>query len=229
MNPDEYAVGEGFIDHLERKKRLGQYYSGINLAKLLCALSINNKVKSAIDPMAGKGDMLQGCINLGIDKNRTYGIEIDPLAYEDISSKNINHKNNFINSNVFDSRKTSRLTSRHWDLVITNPPYVRYQSLKKSAGNSSSIPSGDDVRDGLRSIISKNRDLSEEDMSIFTTLVENYSGLSDLAVPSWILCASMVKKGGVLAMVLPESWLSRDYATPVNYILMRMFDIKYII
>ena len=46
-----------------------------------------------------------------------------------------------------------------------------------------------------------------------------------MAVPSWILCASLVKAGGILAMVVPETWLNREYAKPIQYLLLKAFDV----
>lgn len=46
-----------------------------------------------------------------------------------------------------------------------------------------------------------------------------------MAVPSWILCASIVKLGGYMAMVVPETWLNRDYALPIHYLLLRCFEV----
>ena len=60
-------------------------------------------------------------------------------------------------------------------------------------------------------------------------MVSGYSGLADLAVPSWILCAAMVSIGGRLALVVPESWLTRNYATIVHYLLLRWFRIEHVV
>lgn len=40
-----------------------------------------------------------------------------------------------------------------------------------------------------------------------------------------VLCASLVKAGGILAMVVPETWLNREYAKPIQYLLLKTFDV----
>src|SRR5690606_31264697 len=45
----------------------------------------------------------------------------------------------------------------------------------------------------------------------------------------WILCAALVRQGGRLALIAPESWLSRDYATVVHYLLFRWFEIEFVV
>jgi hypothetical protein len=154
-------------------------------------------------------------------------VEIDPIAKSSCAERA--PWSSSILGNAFDLETIGRLGSNVWDLVITNPPYVRFQTLSKSAGSGFRLPSGDEVRNGLLEIVGANSSLDSEDRALFSELVSAYSGLADLAVPSWLLCATMCAPGGKLALVLPESWLSRDYAAIVQYLLLRWFRIKYIV
>lgn len=47
---------------LERNKRLGQFFSGEEIGRLLVSLSLYLKpnIKSVIDPMLGTGDLIYG-------------------------------------------------------------------------------------------------------------------------------------------------------------------------
>lgn len=214
---------------VHKRKRLGQYFSGAKLAKLLSKIAFQKNIKTVIDPMAGCGDMLNGCLTIGVSHKNLFGIEIDSSAYIKLKEAGFENKDNFLNCDSFDSSRASAFTAKHWDLVITNPPYVRYQLLRHADTYDENIPNSEEVRKGLIKTIESNLFLSATEKKIFQILAKSYSGLSDLAVPSWLLCASMVKSGGTLAMVLPESWLTRDYAIPVNYLLMRLFKLKYIV
>jgi hypothetical protein len=60
-------------------------------------------------------------------------------------------------------------------------------------------------------------------------LANNYSGHSDLAVPSWLLAGALVARGGYLGIVAPQSWMSRDYAVPVLVMLRRFFRIHHLV
>ncbi len=122
-----------------------------------------------------------------------------------------------------------KLPRLQWDLVIANPPYVRYQSTSKGTGKDYALPNAVEVRNGLIANIGLLPALDDTDKELFTKLAHSYSGLADLAVPSLILCAGLVAPGGRLALVVPESWLSRDYATVAHYMLLRWFDIEYIV
>lgn len=221
------AAGEGFNGEAERRKRLGQYFTGISLARLLAALAGAEKAASIVDPMVGSGDMLAACMELGA-KPRTLGaVDIDPVALK-ICSERV-PKAGCILGSAFDPNILSRLPHLHWDLVITNPPYVRYQSMARGAGRGFKLPSALEVRNGLLKVLAGLPAMDDEDRALFTKMASGYSGLADLAVPSWILCAALVAPGGSLALVVPEAWLSRDYATVVHYLLLRWFKIEFIV
>lgn len=221
------AIREGFANEDERRKRLGQYFTGGQLARLLAELAAAGDAQSVIDPMAGSGDMLVACGRNSPQKRVFGAVEIDPIAAATCSERAPWAVS--VLGSAFDAATLSMLPARRWDLVITNPPYVRYQSLAKSAGSKFSLPSGVEVRNGLLSVLGECDSLDSEDRALFRELVSGYSGLADLAVPSWILCAALCAPGGTLALVLPESWLSRDYASVVQYLLLRWFRIKYVV
>ena len=69
------------------------------------------------------------------------------------------------------------------------------------------MPSAQEIRENLIVQIGRTSYLSDEEKALFLQLAKNYSGLSDMAVPAWLLCAALVKKDGYLAMVVPETWL----------------------
>ncbi len=202
------------------KKRYGQYFSGAKVADLLTSLLPRDAViESAIDPMAGVGDLL--CPILPKVKN-ILAIEIDaPIAVrcaENLPTSRV------LNEDAFSCAEA--ITPYGWDLVITNPPYVRYQLQGDVDGT---IDSSKGIRKKLCKQIENLQHLTVEDKILLLRLAKNYSGLSDMAVPSWILCAALVKMGGLLAIVVPDTWLSREYAAPVQYMLTKCFDILAIV
>lgn len=211
----------------ERRKRLGQYYTGLGLGRLLAALAQADKAKTIIDPMVGSGDLLASCLEIGANPKLLAGVEIDALA-RDVCQSRLPVASCILGS-AFDPGVISMLPVQSWDLVIANPPYVRYQSFSDRADIAHALPSAMQIRTGLLQSLQRLTDLDDEDKRIFAHLVSGYSGLSDLAVPSIILCAGLVKQGGRLALVVPESWLSRDYATIVHYLLFRWFDIEFVV
>jgi len=218
------------IDHIreaERRKRLGQYFSGVGLARLLGKLAQADKAQSIIDPMAGIGDMLAGCLALGARPKQLSAVEIDPLV-ETTCARRLPEAGCVL-GNAFSTSTLLKLPNREWDLVITNPPYVRYQSMTLAGDAGGNCPSAIEVRSNLIESLEQMTALDEIDKRLFRAIARGYSGLADLAVPSWILCAAMVTLGGRLALVVPESWLSRDYAVIVQYLILRWFRIEHIV
>ena len=186
--------------------------------------------RSVVDPMAGTGDMLAAVRASGGGQAQLMGIEIDPRVvsicmdrFQDTAGTNVHRGDAFVEATW------SLRMADGWDLVITNPPYVRYQRGKYTSIGELTIPSADDVRHTLADFVTRSHHLTAEERRVFRRLSDSYSGLADLAVPSWILCASLVGVGGKLAMVVPDTWLSRDYALPVLYLLRRFFDIEVLV
>lgn len=205
---------------ISRKKRYGQFFSGRKVADLLVNLIPQEAViQTVIDPMVGAGDMLTASRQKYKSAKLFRGIDIDLTAIE-VAKKEVDFAELYA-EDAFSSKEV--YLNGGWDLVITNPPYVRYQILSQNTG--SELPSGDEVRSRLLNNIKKNKTLKKAEKIFYSTITEKYSGLSDLAVPSWILCASLVAENGYLAMVVPENWLNRDYATIVQYMLMKNFKI----
>ncbi len=216
-----------FSTEAERQKRLGQYFTGTSLGRILAALAKVDEVGSAIDPMAGSGDLLVASTELSTSLLDIAALDIDPMALR--ACKQRLPGANCFEGSAFDPRILAKLQRKEWDLVIANPPYVRYQSLTKGSRKDLHLPNAVEIRNGLLSEIEMLSSLDEADKQLFGRMASGYSGLADLAVPSWILCAGLVALGGRLAIVVPESWLSRDYAAVVHYLLLRWFEIEFVV
>lgn len=207
-----------------RKKQLGQYFTDQRVGRLLASLGDVSSAKSIIDPMVGSGNLLQACLSLGAAPDQLVGVELDPLAYASASSALQGTENlNLILGDAFEIT----LPKPQFDLVITNPPYIRYQSKAKIEGVS--VPTSAGVRSGLIRAIKSRAGLSEADKTSLLRAARKYPGTSDIAVPAWILSASLVKEGGVLAIIVPQTWMSRNYAQAVRDLLDEMFSIEVIV
>lgn len=207
------------ISTFSHQKRFGQYFSGDKVAALLSLLLPQGlQYSSIIDPMVGKGDLLSAVIAKATKNVQMLGVEIDePVA---VACRKRLPQADIICEDAFQSKAV--ITEKGWDLVITNPPYVRYQLQND---DNSVMPTGNAIRDNLFTLLNQLSYIDAEEKQLLLQIAQNYSGLSDMAVPSWILCASLVKAGGILAMVVPETWLNREYAKPIQYLLLKTFDV----
>lgn len=207
-----------------RKKALGQYFSGRGIGRLLAALAGAEKARRIIDPMVGSGDLLASCIEVGASPDSLVGLDLDPLAVEQ-AERALRAAPGLSLSvgNAF----AADYSESQFDLVITNPPYIRYQSQGGVEGID--IPLAAQVRAGLVGLIQSRPNLAPTDRESLLRAARSYPGTADLAVPAWILSAALVSEGGVLAMVAPQTWLSRKYAQVVRELLDEMFDVEYLV
>ena len=211
---------------LTKEKLLGQYYSGQSIPKLLYDLLHDKEsIATMIDPMCGVGDMFSPFREHKVSLN---GVEIDADAYGkahlDYPGANIKL------ANAFSSEAMMGYCLDGYDVVMTNPPYVRYQLVdagKQVLNDKWMGLSG--IKAALTRYARITRTITDEEKKLMMSAIDSISGLSDLAIPSWLLCMMLVRMGGQLAIVMPSSWLTREYSKSVAHLLMSMFSIDYII
>jgi hypothetical protein len=121
---------------------------------LLGAISLNPAASSIIDPMAGHGDLLDAVAERaarnGQQLAQIHGVEIDPptavLCRERMEGWRHRVGNLAIRAgDAFDPRLAQTYLVEGYDLVIANPPYVRYQTLAAQNGNIPQL-SPDEIR-----------------------------------------------------------------------------------
>jgi hypothetical protein len=213
-----------------RNKRLGQYFTGMELAKVLShiAFKINPKINTVIDPMLGLGEMLLATSEIS-DTIKAYGIELDNKLKVQLTDR-FNNGQQLVFGNVFEPKTISQLKENQFNLVITNPPYVRPLNQKEACEFEDFIaPSNSQIRADLISSLETNPSLLGDERDYLIHLSKSYSGLSDLSVPSIIQCTALTKNDGVLALVIPESCLTREYSICTLLTLFKLFDIKVIV
>ena len=222
MAPSRYKMRPA-----DERKALGQYFSGPDLGRLLATISRAGEANSIIDPMAGIGDLLSGCIASGARPSLIAGVDIDPHAVDELKVRLPRALG--LAGSAFDPAILSRLPTLSWDLVIANPPYVRYQRSVGRGNGDIAAATHAETRARLATLLELLPALDREDRRLFKALALGYSGLADLAVPCWLLCAGLVKMNGRLAIIVPQSWLSRDYSSAVQYLLSRWFEVEVVV
>jgi hypothetical protein len=201
------------ISSRDERKALGQTFTGQKTARLLAALAWRTGTRRVLDPMAGTGDLLAACAEID-GRLKMFGVEIDLETAQQCAGR-LDGVIRQADAFAVDTWRDVLLQGL-FDLVIANPPYVRYQALANGARDP------DRIRSALLRIA---RDLAPaQEVAIWEKLVRAYSGLADLSVPSWLLCGLLTKPGGILALVVPQTWLNRDYARVVRYAFQRFFQ-----
>ena len=213
---------------VQTRKTLGQFFTGIRLGRMLAHLALEEGTRRVLDPMAGSGDLLDAVCEVAISRGGVVdsldAIEVDP-ALAMMCKRRLSHISTkagasiqVLSADAFDHAIHRQFPGDGYDLVITNPPYVRYQAISDRA---------DEVRHRLQQIVSQR--LRGSDRDIWQTLAASYSGLADLSIPAWLLCGLLVRPGGRLAIVAPATWRSREYSDVIRYLLLRCFSLELVI
>ena len=211
-----------------QRKELGQYFTGMPLGRLLAHLAISSNTHTILDPMAGSGDLLlathEAALSTGTELECLDAIEIDSSAAS-ICNDRLMHSSvsafvapHIVCGDAFCLNSLESITRKSYDLVITNPPYVRHQLLNER---------GSQVRGGL--MRATKRLLSYPATRTWDVLSSGYSGLADLSVPACLLSALLVRPGGCIALVIPATWRSRTHFEVIRYLLLREFTIEVIV
>lgn len=217
-------TSEPYTDEGARKKRLGQFFTGRTVGRLLAALAHAESADRVIDPMVGSGDLLAACLEIGAQPTTMVGIDIDPLALGK-AEQALNGRPGV--ELILGDAFSARLPAAEFDLVITNPPYIRYQ--QRANLHDLSLPSHLAARTGLLNSIHERVIKDSKFREHLLYAAKQYPGTADIAVPAWILSASLVREGGVLAAVVPAAWLSRRYARAVRQLLDLAFDLEFVV
>lgn len=211
-----------------QRKELGQFFTGMPLGRVLAALAVEAETQCVLDPMAGSGDLLDASREIAAARG-TRLLRLDAIEVDDATAAMCETRlrcvamgddvvPSVVCGDAFLPSTHGTLPDSGYDLVITNPPYVRYQSLNGR---------GAKVRSGLSDILAQR--LSDTAQEIWRTLTDGYSGLADLSVPAWLLSALLVRPAGRLALVVPATWRSRAYADVIRYLLLRCFRLELVV
>lgn len=210
-----------FMKTTERKiKLLGQFFSGSLVANVIAHFIKPQAGLSVLDPMCGIGDLLLPYCNIA----DVYGIEIDSSLFEQLKLRKLDSRVKFANS--FDTETLLSLSKSGYDVVITNPPYIRKEYLKCAESHQLSL---EQIKANLILFVGHVTNLTRAEKNEVVETIAMISGLADIAVMAWILCMVLVKKNGYLGIVVPNSWLTREYAKPVKKLLLSLFHVEVII
>ena len=116
------------INEASKEKLRGGFYTPKDIADFILKWAINgNKEMDILEPSCGDGVFLQIMKEKNIPYNSISAVEFDETEYQKALS--IDLENSFI---VNDDFHNYCLTTRDkFDLIIGNPPYIRYQYFSK--------------------------------------------------------------------------------------------------
>ncbi len=117
-----------------KQKLRGAYYTPQKLANAMVRLFASENIDTVLEPSCGDGVFLDALKETGLlDKvSRVEAVEIETPEAQKVSDRyKDTPKVKVINRDFFDFYKEA-LGKKTFDLILGNPPYIRYQYLKES-------------------------------------------------------------------------------------------------
>jgi len=179
------------IKEASKEKLRGGFYTPEPIASFILkwAFNSNNKQSDILEPSCGDGVFLKGIKEGGFKYNSVTAIELDEVEAE--KSKMIDlHKADIINTDFHDYCIN---TQKRFDLIIGNPPYIRYQYFDKEQQDSAS--------------------------KIFDKANLKYSKLTNAWVSFVVGSSLLLKEEGKIGFVLPAEILQVTYAQTLREFL----------
>ena len=188
-------------DAPEQRKGRGAFFTPPELADAMSFWAIRDRGDRVLEPSFGEGSFLisagerlgeLSASRSGASQLCGFELHLDSL---EAATRKLNDKG--IKASLACADFMEQRPQRLFDVVIGNPPYVRFQSL------------GSQRRSRYRALA------KSEGVEL--------SGLSSLWAPFIIHAVQFLKKGGRAAFVLPAELLTVNYAAPVRSYLLDSF------
>lgn len=160
------------------KNKLGQYFTPQNICDLMVRMSNSPKSGSVLEPSSGTGAFLDALDRAGFEN--VFGVEIDP---------NLAHHSKY---QVDCSSFITWSSEAKFDLIIGNPPYIRWKDLEEE------------------------QKLELTGHRLFGEMVNS---LSDYLLPFIALSIEKLKPGGELIFITPSFWLQTKHSSALRRFL----------
>jgi adenine-specific DNA-methyltransferase len=184
-----------FIQDASEEKLRGGFYTPENVASFILKWAVNgNKNYDVLEPSCGDGVFLEQIKKNNFDCKTVTAIELDSIE------ANKARKIRLRNCNVLtkDFLKFCNSTTKKFDLIIGNPPYIRYQYF--------------------------NKDQREEAEKIFKKSNLKYSKLTNAWVSFIVGSSLLLKDKGKIGFVIPAEILQVSYAKQLRDFLAHFYN-----
>ena len=183
------------IKEASKEKLRGGFYTPEPIASFVLKWALNgNKQLDILEPSCGDGVFLEEIQKGDYEYNSVTAIEFDEVEAK--KSKKIGlDKTNVINADFHDFCIN---TKQKFDLVVGNPPYIRYQYFDKEQQEFAS--------------------------NIFDKAKLKYSKLTNAWVSFVVGSSLLLKEKGKIGFVLPAEILQVSYAQPLREFLAHFYN-----
>jgi len=183
------------INEITKEKLRGGFYTPNSIAAFILKWGFNgSKENDVLEPSCGDGIFLKEIRDGGYQYRSVTAVEVDPVEAEKTRKIPIS------NSNVItsDFHEFCLKTNQRFDLVIGNPPYIRYQFFDR-----------------------KQQKAAED---IFIKAYLRYSKLTNAWVSFVIGSSLLLKEKGKIGFVLPAELLQVSFAQQLREFLAHFYN-----
>lgn len=178
-----------------KEKLRGAYYTPLILAEKMIEFFVKDKnIRSILEPSCGDGVFIDAALEQGVlaDSKSMTAVEIEKDETDKLSVKYASNGNiHIINRDFFDFYREN--AHNKYDLIVGNPPYIRYQYLMESQ------------RTEMSEILISNGMKSNK-------LINAWVGFI-------VACVQMLSDNGKIAFVIPAEILQVVYAEDLRFFL----------
>ena len=196
------------IENIDSKKLRGGYYTPQAITDFICKWAITKPTQKVLEPSCGDGNFIESAIQrfkeLGVPNNKLFGLikGIEIIEGEAAKSKERAAKYGLNSTTIVHSDFFNYISNAngeaHFDVVIGNPPFIRYQNFP------------------------------EEHREIAFKMMEEMdlrpNKLTNIWVPFLVISASKLNRFGKLAMVIPAELFQVKYAAETRVFLSKFFS-----
>ncbi len=178
-----------------KEKLRGAYYTPLTLAEKMIDFFVKDKnIRSILEPSCGDGVFIDAALEQGLlaDGKSMTAVEIEKDETDKLSVKYASNSNiHIINRDFFEFYRENK--HNKYDLIVGNPPYIRYQYLMES----------------------QRTEMSE--------ILISQGMKSNKLINAWVgfivACVQMLSDNGKIAFVIPAEILQVVYAEDLRFFL----------
>ena len=177
------------------QKLRGAYYTPLQLAKAMVSLFAPQDMASVLEPSCGDGVFIDSFDELGLLPNveTLKAIEIEPDEAKKVRKRYIDKDNVEIYEDDFFKYYNRVLGNETYDLIVGNPPYIRYQYL------------------------------TESQRKMMSEILTSHGMKSNKLINAWVAfivaCVQLLSERGKIAFVIPAEILQVAYAEDLRLYL----------
>ena len=181
-------------DSTEQKLR-GAYYTPLQLANAMVSLFAHNDVDTVLEPSCGDGVFIDSLAQTGMIGRikKITAVEIDPDESKKVGTAYQGNNRVQVFNEDFFKFYGRVLGKQHYDLILGNPPYIRYQYL------------------------------TEEQRELQSNILASHGMKANKLINAWVAflvaCVQLLSDTGEIAFVIPAEILQVAYAEDLRLFL----------